>query len=132
MYYQRFCNCRRARGRIVLGASPVSAETTLKFANWLPPVHLGRQQHESFQDSVEAAAAAKLKSKWTKARFKPPGQFDLAVNGVRDIMHGCLYTRPIGFLMAEIPLQQKMPLLAAKAFTNGMWKTALIKRNSKR
>ena len=70
-------------------AAPANAETTLKFANWLPPVHHWTKTARTFSDAIEATSGGKIKVKIDKgALAKPPGQFDLAVNGVRDmVMH---------------------------------------------
>ena len=52
----------------------------------------GRRQHESFQ--TQSGCKRRQKVKMDKgALAKPPGQFDLAVNGVRDmVMHVAAYT----------------------------------------
>ena len=64
-----------------------SQEIVLKFANWLPPVHHWTKTARDFADSIEKAGAGKIKVTIDKGPLaKPPGQFDLAVNGVRDMM----------------------------------------------
>ena len=84
-----------------------AAEVTLKFANWLPPFHHWTKTSRRFADSIEKASGGKLKINMDKAPLaKPPGQFDLAKNGVRDmIMHVAAYTpgRFVLYRMAEVP-----------------------------
>ena len=118
-----------AKGSIIAGAlavgssfvaAPVSAETTLKFANWLPPVHHWTSTARKFSDSIEAASGGKIKVKMDKgALAKPPGQFDLAVNGVRDmVMHVAAYTpgRFVFYRMAEIPFATKNAATGSEGF----------------
>ena len=88
-----------------------SQEIVLKFANWLPPVHHWTKTARDFADSIEKAGAGKIKVTIDKGPLaKPPGQFDLAVNGIRDmIMHVAAYTpgRFVFYRMAEVPFATK-------------------------
>lgn len=97
---------------IILGSTlamgTASAQTTtLKFANWLPPFHHWTKTAKDFGDTIEAASGGSLKITIDKSAVaKPPGQYDLAKNGVRDmIMHVAGYTpgRFVLFRMAEVP-----------------------------
>jgi len=112
-------------GALAVGASfaasaPASAETTIKFANWLPPVHHWTKTARAFADSIEAASGGKIKVTMDKgALAKPPGQYDLAVNGVRDIvMHVAAYTpgRFVFYRMAEIPFATKNSETGSEGF----------------
>jgi TRAP-type C4-dicarboxylate transport system substrate-binding protein len=84
-----------------------AAEITLKFANWLPPFHHWTKTARRFADSIEKASGGSLKIAMDKAALaKPPGQYDLAKNGVRDmVMHVAAYTpgRFVLYRMAEVP-----------------------------
>ena len=53
-------------------AAPVSAETTLKFANWLPPVHHWTSTARKFSDSIEAASGGKIKVTIDKGALAKP------------------------------------------------------------
>ena len=89
-------------------SAPISAqEVTLKFAHWLPPVHHWTKTARTFSDSIEKASGGKIKIVIDKAALaKPPGQYDLAKNGVRDLVMGVSgYTpgRHQLYRMAEVP-----------------------------
>ncbi len=99
-------------GTVLLGSTMVSgyaaAETvTLKFANWLPAVHHWTNTARVFAKSIEDASGGSVKITIDKAAVaKPPGQYDLVKNGVRDmVMHVAGYTPgrfPL-YRMAEVP-----------------------------
>ena len=96
----------------IMASIPTSAqEITLKFANWLPSVHHWTKTARAFADSIEQASGGKINVSIDKGPLaKPPGQFDLAVNGVRDmIMHVAAYTpgRFVFYRMAEVPFATK-------------------------
>lgn len=91
-----------------MGSQPVSAaEITLKFASWLPPFHHWTGTARRFADSIEKASNGQIKIVMDKSALaKPPGQYDLAKNGVRDLVMGVsAYTagRHQLFRMAEVP-----------------------------
>ncbi len=99
-------------GAAILSGTAISqpasaAEVTLKFANWLPPFHHWTSTARRFADSIEKASGGKLKINMDKAALaKPPGQYDLVKNGVRDmVMHVAAYTpgRFVMFRFAEVP-----------------------------
>ena len=106
-----FFSCAVAIGTIMTSVPTSAQEVTLKFANWLPPVHHWTKTARAFADSVEQAGGGKIKVSIDKGPLaKPPGQFDLAVNGVRDmVMHVAAYTpgRFVFYRMAEIPFATK-------------------------
>lgn len=82
-------------------------KVTLKFANWLPPVHHWTKTAAAFSKSIEDASGGTVKIVIDKSAVaKPPGQFDLAKNGIRDmVMHVAAYTpgRFVMYRMAEVP-----------------------------
>ncbi len=66
--------------------SAVAQKQTLKMANWVPAVHHMTQTIESWNKAVMAASGGNLSVKVDKAPLaKPPGQYDLVKNGVRDL-----------------------------------------------
>ncbi len=87
--------------------SASAAEVTLKFANWLPGGHHWTTTARSFADSIEKASGGSIQILIDKAPLaKPPGQYDLAKNGVRDLVMGVsAYTagRHQLYRMAEVP-----------------------------
>lgn len=97
---------------VILGMAAASggasAQTlTLKSAHWLPPLHHYTKTAKNWIKTVEAAAGGKLKIILDKSALaKPPGHYDLAKNGVRDLaMSVAGYTpgRFQLFRMAEVP-----------------------------
>ncbi len=84
-----------------------AADVTLKFASWLPPFHHWTKTARRFSDSIEKASGGEVKIAIDKAGLaKGPGQYDLAKNGVRDlVMHVAAYTpgRFVLYRMAEVP-----------------------------
>ncbi len=67
-----------------------SAQTvTLKSGHWLPPVHHYTNTAKAWIKTVEAASGGKVKIKLDRSALaKPPGQYDLVKNGVRDLTMG--------------------------------------------
>lgn len=99
-------------GALLFGTSvntqpALAADVTLQFANWLPPFHHWTKTAKRFAESIEKQSGGKLKIVVTKnSPAKPPGQYDLAKNGIRDMVMGVSgYTpgRHQIFRMAEVP-----------------------------
>lgn len=90
-----------------MAGSTSAAEITLKFANWLPPFHHWTTTAKNWAKTVEAASGGSLKVNLDKSALaKPPGQYDLAKNGVRDLVMGVAGYTPGRFVlyrMAEVP-----------------------------
>lgn len=84
-----------------------SAEINLKMANWVPPFHHFTTTAKNWIKTIEAASGGNIKvSLDSNALAKPPGQYDLAKNGVRDITWSVgAYTpgRSPLFRFAEVP-----------------------------
>ncbi len=80
---------------------------TLKMAHWLPPLNHMSFTAKNWAQSVEAASGGSLKIVLDKSALaKPPGQYDLSKNGIRDISWGVAgYTPGLMQLyrMAEVP-----------------------------
>ena len=69
-----------------LVAAPVAAETKLRVANWLPPVHHMTASLRAWADELESASGGEIKVEVMDTPLaKPDGQYDLAKNGVVDI-----------------------------------------------
>ncbi|GIX49278.1 MAG: C4-dicarboxylate ABC transporter [Candidatus Tectimicrobiota bacterium] len=67
----------------------LAAERTLRMANWVPPVHHMTQTLENWAAEVRKASGGTLDVEILKAPLaKPPGQYDLARNGVVDLAWG--------------------------------------------
>ncbi|MXW90792.1 MAG: TRAP transporter substrate-binding protein [Rhodospirillaceae bacterium] len=86
---------------------------TIQIANWLPPVHHMTKTMAAWVDSVVKASGGKLTIKVDKtALAKPPGQYDLAVNGIRDITWGVPAYTPGRFVALRL---WEMPFLSPSA-----------------
>ncbi len=90
-----------------LAGAAGAQNVTLKMANWVPPVHHLTETYAKWSASVSAASGGTLTVKFDKSRLgKPPGQYDLAKNGVRDITWGVAGYTPGRMPMirgAEVP-----------------------------
>lgn len=73
---------------------------TLKMGHWVPPIHHLTETYGKWIESVRAASGGNLEIKLDKSGLaKPPGQYDLAKNGVRDITWGVA-----GYTPGRMPL----------------------------
>lgn len=93
-----------------LPASPVHAQTTLRFNRWLPPNHnvQGGVMVQWAKD-VAAATGGRVKIEFTPSSLgPPPRQFDLAAQGVADIVLGVHGYTPARFRLTQIV---EMPFL---------------------
>lgn len=75
--------------------SGLAQTKTLRMANWLPPVHHMTTSLAKWTGEVEAASGGSLKIQVLPPGLaKPPGQYDLAKNGITDLSWGvAAYTR---------------------------------------
>lgn len=89
------------------GSTQAQQTISLKFANWLPPVHHWTKTAAEFSKSIEKASGGSIKIAIDKSAVaKPPGQYDLAKNGVRDLIMAVAGYTPGRFplyRMAEVP-----------------------------
>ena len=95
-----------------LASGPAPAET-LRIANWVPSVHHMTNTLALWADSVKEASGGKLTLEVDKtALAKPPGQYDLAVNGIRDLTWGVPAYTPGRFVALRL---MEMPFLSPSA-----------------
>jgi len=98
---------------IGVAATSASAETVLRFSNWLPPAHpITKNLLEGWAKRVEQATKSRVQVKFFGPLGKPPGFFDLTKNGATDIaMVVNAYTRS----RFELTRVSELPLLAKTA-----------------
>jgi TRAP-type C4-dicarboxylate transport system substrate-binding protein len=79
----------------------------LRQGNWLPPTNHFSHTAQAWINTIEKASGGRLKVKLDKSALaKPPGQYDLVKNGVRDLTMGVAGYTPGRFQlfrMAEVP-----------------------------
>ncbi|MCZ6862243.1 MAG: TRAP transporter substrate-binding protein [Alphaproteobacteria bacterium] len=90
-----------------LAATPLTAKAeTLRLANWLPPFHHMTRTLADWVAEVDKASGGTLKIVVLKAPLaKPPGQYDLAKNGIVDISWGVP-----GYTPGRFPIMRVMEL----------------------
>ena len=111
--------------------APVSAQAeTVRIANWVPSVHHMTNTLAEWAESAKQASGGKLKLTVDKtALAKPPGQYDLAVNGIRDIAWGVpAYTpgRFVALRLWEIPFLSPSAVVGSQAAWMWYEKNGLI------
>src|SRR5690606_19609007 len=63
-----------------------SAQTVLRFSNWLPPTHpITTQILQPWAANIENATEGRVKVQFLPALGRPPAHFDLVRNGVADM-----------------------------------------------
>ena len=106
----------------LLGPSAASAEeVTLRMSNWLPPVHHLYKSLEAWNAEVAKASGGSLKIVLDKAPLaKPPGQYDVAKNGVADFAYHVLAYTPGRF---NVVRGSELPFLSpsAEAGSQATW-----------
>ncbi|MCY4546956.1 MAG: TRAP transporter substrate-binding protein [Defluviicoccus sp.] len=124
-----------AVGAFVAAAAlaPVSAQAeTVRIANWVPSVHHMTNTLAEWAASAEKASGGKLTLTVDKtALAKPPGQYDLAVNGIRDIAWGVpAYTpgRFVALRLWEIPFLSPSAVVGSQAAWMWYEKNGLIEK----
>jgi TRAP-type C4-dicarboxylate transport system substrate-binding protein len=79
-------------------ANSAIAETKLRMANWLPPVHHMQKTLALWADEVNKATGGEVTIELMKAPLAPPpGQYDLVKNGAVDIAYGIAAFTPKRF-----------------------------------
>ncbi|WP_406721378.1 TRAP transporter substrate-binding protein [Thioclava litoralis] len=105
-------------------ALPVSAQTNLTVANWLPPSHpLVADLIVPMTKAIEEATHGEVKATLLPAPLGPPAaHFDFAVNGVADITFGVQGYNPGRFKTTNIV---ELPFLgnSAEAVSVAYWRT---------
>jgi len=70
----------------------------LRMANWLPPVHHMSATLRAWSDEVEKASNGEIEIEvMTAPLAKPNGQYDLAKNGIADLVYGVAAFHPKRF-----------------------------------
>ncbi len=109
--------------------------TTLKMAHWLPPIHHLTDDYTKWAASISAASGGTLTIKVDKSRLgKPPGQYDLAKNGVRDLAWCSAGYTPGRFPMlraAEVPFATPNSVTGSPALYNWYTQNGLDKQEFK-
>jgi TRAP-type transport system periplasmic protein len=71
-----------------IGSNAQAQKKTLKMANWLPPVHHLSKTVPAWSKMIEEASNGTLAVDLMKTSLaKPPGQYDLAKNGITDMAY---------------------------------------------
>lgn len=94
-------------------STPAAAQTTLRFNRWLPPNHnvQGGVMGE-WAKQVAAATGGRVKVEFTPSSLgPPPRQFDLAAQGVADVVLGVHGYTPARFRLTQIV---EMPFLGER------------------
>ena len=107
----------RVRGVLVLGAASAAglalgasaaAQTKLRMANWLPPVHHVQETLPLRAAEIAKAAGGAVGIDLMKASLAPaPGQYDLVRNEAEDLAYGVAGFGPNRFALfraLEVPL----------------------------
>ena len=67
-------------------SSLASAQTVLRFSNWLPPTHpITTQILQPWAANIEKATEGRVKVQFLPALGRPPAHFDLVRDGVADM-----------------------------------------------
>ncbi len=107
----------------LLGAGQASAQTVLRFSNWVPPTHpLTVEVFYVWAKQVEAATKGRVKIQFVSALGNPPSHFDLVKDGVADVaMSVNVYTANRFVLNDGIEL----PFQAPDGYTSSVayWRT---------
>jgi TRAP-type C4-dicarboxylate transport system substrate-binding protein len=112
-----------AAGVAFAAASPASAQTEIRVANWLPPKHpLFAEIILPWTKQVEEATEGRVKMQVLDAPLgPPPAHFDFAVNGVADVTFGVHNYTPGRFVATELG---EMSFLCEKsAYLSPAWWT---------
>ena len=114
-----------------LAAVPAQAET-VRIANWVPSVHHMTNTLADWAASAAKASGGKLTLTVDKtALAKPPGQYDLAVNGIRDVTWGVpAYTpgRFVALRLWEIPFLSPSAEVGSQAAWMWYEKNGLVEK----
>ena len=107
----------------MLGAGQASAQTVLRFSNWVPPTHpLTVEVFNVWAKQVEAATKGRVKIQFVSALGNPPSHFDLVKDGVADVaMSVDVYTANRFALSGGVEL----PFQAPDGYTSSVayWRT---------
>ncbi len=111
---------------VAVGVSTLAeAETILRLNRWLPPTHNIQGQSGVLQrwaGSVTEATGGRVKVDFTAASLgPPPRQYDLARDGIADVVHGVHAYTPSRFRLTQLV---EMPFLGdnGAAISAAYWK----------
>jgi TRAP-type C4-dicarboxylate transport system substrate-binding protein len=99
---------------VTLAAAPVSAQTVLRVANWLPPQHpLFAEIILPWTQKVQEVTNGRVIMQVLDAPLgPPPAHFDFAVNDVADVTYGVHNYTPGRFTVTELA---ELPFLCEKS-----------------
>jgi len=104
--------------------TPALAQTTLRVANWLPPVHpIVADMVVPWAKAVEVATEGRVTVEIMEASLgKPPAHFDIARDGIADVTFGVHGYTPGRFVLTQIA---ELPFLgaSAEALSVAYWRT---------
>ncbi len=105
------------------GASFASAQTVLRYSNWLPPTHhVVTEMVQPWAADVEKATEGRVKIQVLPALGAPPAHYDLVKNGVADIAFTVHAYTPNRFKLTEL---SELPFTTDHAVVNSLayWRT---------
>ncbi len=104
-----------AAALVALTAQPASAQQKLTMAYWWGPKHQMMKSQQAWIETVEKASGGNLKIEMDTAGIgKPPGQYDLVKNGVRDMVWFIAGYTPGRFSLYQIA---ELPFVCPNATT---------------
>lgn len=109
---------------LAMHATLVPAQTTLRVANWLPPVHpIVADMVVPWGEAVAEATEGRVRVEIMQASLgKPPAHFDIARDGIADVTFGVHGYTPGRFVLTQIA---ELPFLgaSAEALSVAYWRT---------
>lgn len=103
---------------------PSLAQTTLRVANWLPPIHpIVADMVVPWGEAVSEATEGRVTVEIMQASLgKPPAHFDIAREGIADVTFGVHGYTPGRFVLTQIA---ELPFLgaSAEALSVAYWRT---------
>jgi TRAP-type C4-dicarboxylate transport system substrate-binding protein len=107
----------------IAGAAPASAETVLRYSNWVPATHpIVTKVIQPWGEELKAATEGRVSVEVVPALGPPPGHFDLVANEVADMAFGVHGYTPGRFTLTQIG---ELPLTHNHAVVNSLayWNT---------
>ncbi len=104
-------------------AGTASAQTVLRYSNWLPPTHhVVTEMVQPWAADVEKATEGRVKIQVLPALGAPPAHYDLVKNGVADIAFMVHAYTPNRFKLTEM---SELPFTTDHAVVNSLayWRT---------
>ena len=115
----------------MLATAASAQKVTLKMAHWVPPVHHLTVTYANWAKTVRDASGGTLDIKVDKSPLaKPPGAYDLAKNGVRDLAWGVAGYTPGRMPLIrgiEVPFATKNSITGSPVLWNWYTKNGLHK-----